>query len=200
MASRINRHQEHVIQYLREENRLLRAKLTGKRIPLTDTERRRLAILAHPLKRKQLNNLSTIATPGTLRCWYGRLLRKGHAGHSRTSYWDVRACKRRSNSSCVRMANENPTWGYRRLQGAVANVGYPIDNTTVRNILRRNHIDPVPIRGQTGLRWSQFVKLHLEVFVASAYCETPLSMLMHFLTVVIQSGRYLSTRSSQRLA
>jgi hypothetical protein len=36
------------------------------------------------------------------------------------------------------MADEHPTWGYRRIQGALANLGHPIDTLTVRNILRRN--------------------------------------------------------------
>jgi len=74
LASRINRHQDHVIRYLREENRLLKVKIQGKRIPLTDTDRRRLAVLAHPIERKQLHDLSTIATPDTLRRWHRRLV------------------------------------------------------------------------------------------------------------------------------
>ena len=69
LACRIHRHQDHVIRYLSEENRLLKAKLKGKRIQLTDTERRRLAILAHPIERKQLNDLSSIATPDALQRW-----------------------------------------------------------------------------------------------------------------------------------
>ena len=62
LASRINRHQDYVIRYLREENRILKAKRTGKRMPLTDTERRRLAVLAHLINRTDLKELSTIAT------------------------------------------------------------------------------------------------------------------------------------------
>jgi hypothetical protein len=64
----------------------------------------------------------------------------------------------------VRMATENPLWGYRRIQGALSNLGYPIHKTTVRNILRRHHIDPAPVRGKAGMSWAQFVKLHLEVW------------------------------------
>ena len=62
LTSRINRHQDYVIRYLREENRILKAKRTGKRMHLTDTERRRLAVLAHPINRTDLKELSTIAT------------------------------------------------------------------------------------------------------------------------------------------
>ena len=54
----------------------------------------------------------------------------------------------------MRMANENPRWGYRRIQGALSNLGPDIDTTTVRHILRRNHIDPAPIRGKAGMNLS----------------------------------------------
>jgi hypothetical protein len=57
IAGWINRHQQHVITYLKEENRVLKSKLPGGRLRLTDIERRRLAALAHPLGRKQLKGL-----------------------------------------------------------------------------------------------------------------------------------------------
>jgi hypothetical protein len=74
VAGWINRHQQHVITYLKEENRVLTAKLPSGRLRLTDTERRRLAKLAHPLNRKQLKDTATIATPDTLMRWYKRLV------------------------------------------------------------------------------------------------------------------------------
>jgi hypothetical protein len=66
VAGWINRHQQHVITYLKEENRVLTSKLPRGRLRLHDTERRRLAQLAHPLGRKQLKDTATIATPDTL--------------------------------------------------------------------------------------------------------------------------------------
>jgi Homeodomain-like domain len=60
----------------------------------------------------------------------------------------------------VRMAEENRTWGYRRIQRALANLGHHIDKITVRNILRRHHMDPAPIRRKGGMSWSQFLKQH----------------------------------------
>ena len=74
LATRIHHHQDQVIHYLREENRILKATCKGKRMPLTDTERRRLAVLAHPIERKQPPALLTVATPDTLRRWYCRLI------------------------------------------------------------------------------------------------------------------------------
>lgn len=66
VAGWINRHQQQVITYLKEENRVLKSKRPRGRLRLTDTERRRLAALGHPLGRPQLKDTATIATPNTL--------------------------------------------------------------------------------------------------------------------------------------
>src|SRR5438128_4827632 len=72
VAGWLQRHQQQVITYLIEENRVLKAQLGGRRLRLTDTERRRLAALAHPLGRKRLKEVAPLATPDTLRRWYNR--------------------------------------------------------------------------------------------------------------------------------
>jgi hypothetical protein len=74
LASWIERHQHNVITYLQEGNRLLKAQLGGRQLWLIDTERRCLAACAHPLGRKRLQEVATIATPDTLLCWYRRLI------------------------------------------------------------------------------------------------------------------------------
>src|SRR6266849_10280279 len=74
IAGWLQRYQQHVIAYLQEENRVLKAQLNGHRLRLTDTERRRLAALAHPLGRKRLKEIAAIATPDTLLRWYKRLI------------------------------------------------------------------------------------------------------------------------------
>jgi len=197
LASRINRHQDHVIRYLREENRFLKAKLKGKQVHLTDAERRRLAVLAHPIERKQLNNLSTIATPDTLQRWYRRFIVHGASRSTQGKVLGRPRVVAEMEQLVVRMANENSTWGYRRIQGALSNLGYHIDNTTVRNILRRNYIDPAPLRGKAGMSWTQFVKLHLEVLRVTGFFEARLSAVVHRWTVGTQQGRDLSAQGIQ---
>jgi hypothetical protein len=67
------------------------------------------------------------------------------------------------------MAEDNPTWGYRRLHGALANLGHSIDKLTVRNILRRHYMEPAPQRRKGGMSWAQFLKLHWDVLAASDF-------------------------------
>src|SRR5271169_6180226 len=73
-AGWVNRHQLDVIEYLQEENRMLKERLGGRRIRLTDAERCRLARKAHALGRNVLNELHTLVTPDTLLRWYREMV------------------------------------------------------------------------------------------------------------------------------
>ena len=73
-AGRVNRHQLDVIEYLQEENRVLKERLGGRRLSLTDAERCRLARKTHALGRKVLNELKTLVTPDTLLRRYRELV------------------------------------------------------------------------------------------------------------------------------
>ena len=70
----VNRHQQDVIAYLVEENRVLKEQLNGRRLRLTDEQRRRLAAKAKRLGRQALNRVATIVTPDTLMRWHRRLI------------------------------------------------------------------------------------------------------------------------------
>src|SRR6266545_5217584 len=165
----VNRHQQQVISSLQEENRVLKSKLPGGRLRLSETECRRLAALAHPLGRQRLKQLTTLATPETLMRWYKRLIAdKFDGSQKRKERGRPRVCEE-IEQLVVQMAEENPTWGYRRIQGALANLGHHIDKITVRNILRRHHREPAPQRRKAGMRWAQFLKMHWEVLAATDF-------------------------------
>ena len=83
VAGWVQRHQQQVIAYLQEENRLLKAQLGSRRLRLTDLQRRCLAVLAHPLGRKRLKEIAAIATPDTLMRWYKRLIAQKFDGSQR---------------------------------------------------------------------------------------------------------------------
>src|SRR5918992_154629 len=190
VAGWIQRHQQQVITYLHEENRILKAQLGGRRLRLTDTERRRLAALAHPLGRTRLQEVATIATPATLLRWYHRLIAQKFDGSLHRRYLGRPRVAGEIDQLAVRMAEENATWGYRRIQGALANLGYHIDPITVRNILRRHHLDPAPRRRQAGMSWEQFLKLHWEVLAATDFFTVEVAtwhgLITYYVLVVIE--------------
>jgi hypothetical protein len=169
VAGWLQRHQQQVITYLLEENCLLKAQLGGRQLRLTDTERRRLAALAHPLGRKRLKEVATLVTPETLLRWYQRLIAKKFDGSTQRRLCGRPRVAEEVEQLVIQMAHENPTWGYRRIQGALANLGHQIDKLSVRNILRRHSIDPAPQRRKAGMSWAQFLKLHWEVLAASDF-------------------------------
>ena len=75
-AGWVNRHQDDLIDYLREENRVLREHLGPRPLRLTDAQRRRLAVRGHKLGRRDLTQVAGIVTPDTILRWYRRLIAK----------------------------------------------------------------------------------------------------------------------------
>jgi transposase InsO family protein len=194
MAGWLQRHQQQVITYLQAENRVLKAQLRGRRLQLTDTERRRLAALAHPIGRKRLQEIATIATPDTLLRWYHRLIAQKFDGSRHRRPLGRPRVPEEVEQLVIRLAEENQTWGYRRIQGALANLGHYIDALTVRNILRRHHLDPAPTRRRTGMRWGQFLKLHWEVLAATDFFTVEVATWGGLVTYYVLVVMELSTR------
>ena len=94
----------------------------------------------------------------------------------------------------VRMAEEHATWGYRRIQGALANLGHHIDPITVRNILRRHHMDPAPQRRKAGMSWPQFLKIHWNVLAATDFFTVEVATWHGLITYYVLCVMKLSTR------
>ena len=74
LAGWVNRHQQHVIEYLVEENRVLKEQMKGRRLRLTDDQRRRLAAKGLRLGRRVLRQVATIVTPDTILRWHRQLI------------------------------------------------------------------------------------------------------------------------------
>jgi len=70
LAGWVNRHQQQVIEYLVEENRVLKEQRMGRRVRLTDDQRRRLAAKGQRLGRRVLRRVATIVTPDTILRWH----------------------------------------------------------------------------------------------------------------------------------
>ena len=190
VAGWLQRHQQQVITYLIEENRVLTAQLGGRRLRLTDMERRRLATLAHPLGRKRLKEVATLVTPETLLRWYHRLIAQKFDGSTQRRQPGRPRVAEEVEQLVVRMAEENPSWGYRRIQGALANLGHAIDKITVRNILRRHHMEPAPRRRKGGMSWAQFLKMHWEVLAATDFFTVEVAtwhgLVTYYVLVVVE--------------
>jgi putative transposase len=116
-AGWVNRRQLEQIEYLQEENRLLKEHLGGRRLRFTDAERCRLARKAHALGRKVLNELQTLVTPDTLLRWYRELVAFKWNYSYRRDPGRPRVMKTIVNL-ILRVALENPSWGYTRIRGA----------------------------------------------------------------------------------
>src|SRR5216683_2928600 len=197
VAGWVQRHQQQVISYLIEENRVLKAQLGGQRLRLTDTERRRLAARAHPLSRARLKAVATIAMPDTLLRWDKRLIAPQFDGSPQRQPCGRPRVAEEVEQLVVRMAEENPTWGYRRIQGALANLGHQIDKLTVRNILRRHHMEPAPQRRKGGMGWAQFLTLHWEVLAATDFFTVEVATWHGLVTYYVLVVMELATRRVQ---
>src|ERR1700709_421367 len=121
VAGWMNQQQQHAIEYLREENRVLRAQLGNRRLPFTDEQRRSLAVKARLIGRKLLAEVATIVTPETLLSWHRKLIARKYDGSARRGPGPPAAGKE-IEALVVRMAKENPDWGYLRMEGAISNL------------------------------------------------------------------------------
>lgn len=192
-AGWISREQDAVIEYLREENRVLKQQLGGRRLRLTDAQRRRLAAKGKAIGYRVLSEVVTIVTPDTIFRWHRRLI---------AEKWDYSARRRDSGRPpvmreiallTVRVAREAPSWGYSRIQGALANLGHTVARTTVAKILRQHGIEPGPERGK-HMPWSTFLRSHWECLAATDFFTIEVwglrGLVTFYLLIVIE----LSTR------
>ncbi len=166
----LHRKQQHALEFLEEENRILREKLGGKRIRFTDKERRRLAIKAKLVGRKKLREITTLVTPDTLLRWYRELVaNKYDSSKKRTSRNPGKPrTKDATRDLIIKIASENSSWGYTRIKGALKNLGIIVGRTTIKRILVENGIDPAPVRNK-GMAWSTFLKVHWECISAADF-------------------------------
>src|SRR5215831_19461286 len=112
----MNQQQQFAIDYLREENRVLKEQLGGRRLRLNDDQRRRLAAKAKRLGRRVLAEVARIVTPETLLAWHRKLIAQKYDGTAQRGPGRPRTAGE-IEALVVRMADENRDWGYRRILG-----------------------------------------------------------------------------------
>jgi putative transposase len=163
----MNQHQLQIIDYLREENRVLREQLGGRRMRFNDGQRRRLAARAKGLGRRLLAEVATIVTPETLLAWHRRLIAIKYDGSAQRGPGRPKTAVD-LEALVVKLAEENRDWGYRRIQGALSNLGRKIARSTIAEILERHGIEPAPERSRTTT-WKEFLSRHWELIVAADF-------------------------------
>jgi len=167
LAGYLNQHQQEVIDYLQEENRVLHEQLGSRRLRLNDDQRRRLAVRAKKLGRRVLHELATIVTPETLLAWHRKLIARKYDGSKQRGPGRPRT-QDEIRQWVVRMATENRDWGYRRIQGALANLGYQVGRGTIANILKEHGLEPAPER-KRKTTWKEFLAQQRDVIVAADF-------------------------------
>jgi putative transposase len=167
LAGWLNREQQEVIEYLVEENRVLMEQLRGRRVRLTDDQRRRLAAKSQPLGCRVLRQVATIVTPDTILHWYRRLIARKWTSECRRP--GRPGLMKEIGALIVRMATENPAWGYSRIQGALKNLDHRVARSTVAKVLKDNGIPPVPSRPST---WRTFLRAHWGAIAGADFFTT----------------------------
>jgi putative transposase len=192
-AGWVNRQQLDVIEYLQEENRVLKVRLGDKRIRFIDAERRRLARRAKVLSREVLHELKTLVTPDTLMRWYRELVCAKWDYSHRRGPGRPRVMKEIVDL-ILRMALENPSWGYTRIMGALANLGHRIGRGTIANVLKEHGIDPAPERDK-HTSWSTFLKAHWDCLSATDFLTVEVLTLTGLVTHYLLFFIDIATRS-----
>src|SRR3954463_6940471 len=167
IAGWMNQRQLQVIEYLREENRVLREQLGNRRLHFNDDQRRRLAVRAKGLGRRLLVEVTTLVTPDTLLAWHRKLIAQKYDGSAQRGPGRPRIASA-IEALVVRLAEENRDWGYRRIQGALSHLGHKVARSTMAAILERHGLEPAPERGRQTT-WKEFLARHWELMAAADF-------------------------------
>src|SRR5258705_1114179 len=166
LAGWMNHRQYQLIDYMREENRVLREHLGGRRLRFNDDQRRRLAVRAKPLGQR-LKQETPLVTCETLLTWHRKLIAEKYDGSRRRSPGRPRTGAE-IEALVVRMARENRDWGYSRIEGALSNLRHKLGRSSIAAILKRHGIEPAPERIKKTT-WKEFLAQHWEVLVGADF-------------------------------
>jgi putative transposase len=111
--------------------------------------------------------VATIVTPETLLAWHWRLIAQKYDGSGGRAPGRPRTAGE-LEALVERMAEENRDWGYRRIQGALSNLGHELARSTIAEILQRQGMEPAPERNRKTT-WKEFLSRHWELIVAADF-------------------------------
>jgi putative transposase len=179
-------------EYLVAENRILRQQIKGC-VQLNDGERKTLAAIGKKLGKQALEEVATIVKPDTILAWHRKPVAQKFDGSQQRKRLGSPAVHAELETLVVRLAQENRTWGYDRIVGALKHLGYRISDQTVGNILKRHGIPPAPRRQQTTT-WKEFIRTHMDVLVATDFFTTEVWTVYGLVTYYVLFFIHLATR------
>jgi putative transposase len=147
------------------KNRILKSQLNGRLKP-SDAERAMLGKVGHRLGRQALAEVATVARPDTILARYRKLVAGKFDGSKARRGPGRPRVTREVEQLIVRMASKNCDWGYDRIVGALANLGFVISDQTVGNILHRHALPPERTRTTT---WPAFIRTHLALLAGADF-------------------------------
>ncbi|HSX80570.1 MAG TPA: helix-turn-helix domain-containing protein [Candidatus Saccharimonadia bacterium] len=178
--------------YLVTENRMLRNQITGH-VRLTDAERKTLAAIGHKLGKQALAEVATIVKPDTILGWHRKLVAQKFDGSQRRKAPRRPPIDPELEALAVRMAQDNRSWGYDRIVGALATLGLTVSDQTVGNILKRHGIPPAPKRKKTTT-WKECIRTHMEVLMATDFFTAEVWTLGRLVTYYVLFFVHLGSR------
>ncbi len=168
VAGWINERQTKRIEFLCKQLEAYQRIAGTGRLPFTNKERSQLAVLGKALGLEELRKLPTLVQPETILAWHRRLVARKFDYSKRRKKPGRPRIMKNIRSLIVRMALDNPGWGYTRIMGALENVGHVVSRGTIVNVLNENGIVPAPERGKRT-RWKDFLRAHWEVLAATDF-------------------------------
>jgi putative transposase len=184
-------------EYLVKENRLLRNQIKG-RLRLSDGERKALADIGQKLGKQALKEVAKIVKPDTILGWHREFVAQKFDGSEQRKAPSRPPIDQELEALVVRMAQENRSWGYDRIVGALTNLGYTFSDQTVGNITERQGIPPAPER-KTTFTWKEFIRMHMDVLVATDFFTADASHGGGFVNFHAMVGRLMTWATQARL-
>ena len=135
-----------------------------RRPHLTWADRALLATLLSVIPKARRHGLRLLVTPDTILRWHRDIVRRRWAARSKRGRTGRPATRRNIRALVLRLARENPEWGYRRIHGELAALGVKVAASTAWEILKNAGIDPAPRR--SGSAWTQFLRSQAEAILA----------------------------------
>ncbi len=140
--------------------------------------------------RSRLSQIVLLFKPDTLLKWHRELVRRKWTFKKKVPLGRPPIASE-LETLILRLARENPTWGYGKLEGELGKLGYTIGRSTIRDVLKRKHVPPAPERGKHGTSWRTFLTHYKDEIIACDFftVETAWLKTLHVLFFIELGSR-----------